>query len=113
MKKQNRNIWGFKITCRHEWKGVERHVYESESGIYYPMKEIRVHPKWAKNLGFWIHEFSEVAIIEILEEFNYNWNAKFHPKGFNSTFIAHFITPLGENNGCSLDPVTRKNIARW
>jgi len=113
MKKRNHDIWGFKITCIHEWKGVKRHVYESEAGIYYPINEIRVAPIFAKNLGFWIHEFSEAAIVETLDKVGYDWNARFHPKGFKSTFIAHFITPLGENNGCTLDPATRTNRPKW
>lgn len=113
MTKRSRDIHGFKITCIHSWHGVERHVYESESGIYYPVEQIRAAPKFAKNLGFWLHEFTEAAIIEVLEREGYDWNAKFHPKGFKSTFIAHFITPLGANNGCTIDPATRTNRPKW
>jgi len=111
--KRSRDIHDFKYTCRHIWKNIDRFVYESESGVYFPIKEIRVAPVFAKSLGFWIHEFSECAIIEILDKWDFDWNAKFKPKGFGSTFIAHFITPLGENNGLTLDPALRTNRPKW
>jgi hypothetical protein len=113
MKKENRDIRTFKFTCVHDWRGQVSKVTDGCSGIYYPMEEIRVSPKWVENLGFWVHEFAEAALIEVLTKMKYDYHVKVQYAEFKSTYIAHFITPLGGNNGCNLEPATKKNTIRW
>lgn len=111
----NHNILTFKFVCIHEWKGVIRPVYKSESGIFYPIEEIRIAPEWVENLGFWIHEFGEVALIQVLDKMGIDYHTKVHfeKQGFKSTYLAHFISPYGSNNNCCLEPSIRKNYPRW
>ena len=107
------DIWGFEFTCIHEWKGKIRKVTDGSSGIYYPTEEILVSQKWIENLGFYVHEFTEAAIIQVFDRLKFDYMAKVHYKGYKSTYIAHFISLFGENNGCCLEPATKKYTTRW
>lgn len=112
---ENHDIWGFKFFSVREWKGKEKKVSDGRSGIYYSIEEVWVSPRWIENLGFYVHEFTEATIIQIFDRLGLDYNAKVHYKkwGFKSTYIVHFISPLGTNNGCNLEPATHKNTARW
>jgi len=112
-RRESHDILGFEFTCIHEWKGKVRNVTDAYSGIYYPTEEIRVSIKWVENLGFWVHEMTEATIIQVLDRLNFDYITKVHYEGYKSTYIAHFISCFGANNGCSLVPATRKNTARW
>lgn len=98
---------------RHKCNDHIRPVYPSEEGIYYPIERIEISPQHATDLGFYIHEFTETSIIQILRKFRVNWHKDVHFKGYGDTYISHFITPWGTANGRSLFPVTRKNKPTW
>jgi hypothetical protein len=126
----NYNILGYTFLCFHEcheykWgvcphcrsrnkcKDHIRPVYPSEEGIYYPIERIEISPKHAEDLGTYIHEFTEHAIIHIFLHWGKDWNHGVKFEGYKSTYIVHFITPWGVPNGRSLFPATRKNRPKW
>lgn len=107
--------WGVCFHCRsrNKCKNHIRPVYPSEEGIYYPTERVEISPKHAEDLGTYIHEFNEDAIIRIFRRWRKDWNKDVHFEGYNRTYISHFITPYGTANGRSLFPVTRRNRANW
>jgi hypothetical protein len=124
------DIYTFQITCFHEcheyrWGKCDhcksrhkcnehfRPVYPSEEGVYYPTEKIEISSQHVQDLGTYIHEFTEVSIIQILRQFHKDWNKAVHFNGYERTFIAHFICPFGTNNGACLEPVTKRNRPRW
>jgi hypothetical protein len=124
------DIWDFQFTCFHEcreWEwGVCHHcrsrhtcqdhirpVYPSEEGIYYPIEKIEVSLHHVQDLGTYIHEFTEVSIIQVLRRFRKDWHRDVEYKGYKRTYITHFISPLGEANGTCLEPVTKRNRPKW
>ena len=111
-KYKEHDILSFSFSCISDYGG--RHlITNGDSGIYYPISEIRISPQYVENLGFYVHEFSEASIIQLLIEWGFDYHSKVEFKGFKSTYIAHFITPFGTNNGCNLRPATKKDTARW
>jgi hypothetical protein len=124
------NVLGYKFTCFHEcheWKwGVcghcrSRHrckngvrpVYPSEEGIYYPIEMFQVSLEHSEDLGFYVHEFTEATIIQLFNKFRQRWNKDIHFDGYKPTYIVHFVTLYGTNNGKCLDPSTKRNHPRW
>lgn len=124
------DIWSFQFSCLHEchegkWgkcihcisrnrcKDTLRPVYPSEEGIYYPIERIEISLNHAEDLGTYIHEFSEASIIQIFKRWRKDWNRAVEFKGYNKTYIVHFIVPYGANNGKCLEPSTKRNRPKW
>jgi len=98
-----------------------------DSGIYFGIREIRVHYKKAKNLAFWIHEFTEVSMLELIERVNSQDNLgektkwgmigiEMNPvqfRGYKKSRIAHFISPYGIGEEYCLDTLTKENKPTW
>ncbi len=126
----NYNILGFQFSCVHscsEYKwGVCKHcrsrtkckdhvrpVYPSEEGIFYPIERIEISPDHAQDLGTYVHEITEASIIQILRRWRKDWNRGVQFEGYNDTYIVHFISVWGANNGTCLEPVTRQHKPKW
>ena len=66
------------------------------------------------NLGFWIHEFSELTIIGIIEREGLDdWKNSVKFDGYKKTYISHLISPYGYDNEQSLNPQKSKHIPVW
>jgi len=85
----------------------------SESGIYYNRRSVIVHPKHVKNLGFWVHEFTESAIINVLRRWKKPFLKTVKFEGYKPTTIAHFISPYGANNKRNLFPQKSRREPKW
>lgn len=126
----NRDITTFHFSCVHEckewkWKSCShcrsrkrccnhvKMVSLGKEGINYLTHTIEVSPQHAQDLGTLIHEISENTIITILCSWRKDWYAAVKFKGYNATYISHFITLWGTNNNRCLEPVTRKNRPKW
>lgn len=72
-----------------------------------------IPPEEIESCSLWIHEFSELTIIDILTREGYDWRKSVHFKGYEETYIAHFITPMGGNNKCSLFPEKPEDKDNW
>ena len=124
------NILGFHFSCvcsciEYKWKPCShccskskcknhiRPVYPSEEGIYYAVERIEISPVHAQDLGTFIHEFSEAAIIQIFRRWHKDWNKDVQFDGYKGTYIAHFISCYGDNNGRCLNPATLYNKPKW
>jgi hypothetical protein len=109
--------WGRCIHCKSRFKCVDhiRPVYPSEQGVYFPTERIEVSFQHAIDLDFYVHEFTEASIIQILKRYHKDWYAtvKFEKPGYQRTYIVHFISLWGFNNNTCLEPVTRKNRPKW
>jgi hypothetical protein len=90
-----------------------RPVYPSEEGIYYPTERIEISLEHVEDLGTFIHEFTEDAIIRVLRRNHKDWNRGVKFEDYNSTYIVHFISLWGANNNTCLEPITRKNRPKW
>ena len=103
------------VHCRSRRKCKDhiRPVYLSEEGIFYPIEEIEVSPIHAFDLGLYVHEFTEAAFIRIFRRWRKDWNKGVNFDGYNETYIVHFISMYGVNNGSCLEPATHKNRPRW
>ena len=88
-------------------------VGEKDSYIHLSSRVFVVSPKQINNLGFWVHEFSELTIIGILRRMKKLQYKAVKYKGFKSTTIVHLIVPFGLNNGRSLDPQLSKENPAW
>lgn len=87
-------------------------ILKCESGFSFLREQCRVNPEYIENLSFWIHEFTEISILRILNR----WKKKpFHVfvefEGYKRTTIPHFISLYGEHNGRNLSPSTKE--CRW
>jgi hypothetical protein len=128
--RNNYNVLSYQFTCLHEcfeWKWhicvhcrsrnkcVDhiRPVYLSEEGIYHPTEKVEISLQHFQDLGFYVHEFTETSISDILRRFRKDWNASVKFKGYGDTYITHFISLYGNNHGRCLSPVTRYNLPRW
>jgi hypothetical protein len=126
----NYNILGFEFSCLHscseyKWgicshcrsrnkcKNHVRPVYSSEEGIFYPIEKIEISSIHAFDLGTYIHEITEASIIQILRRYHINWHKAVQFDGYNETYIVHFISAWGANNGACFEPVTRKHKPLW
>jgi hypothetical protein len=107
--------WGKCPHCISRTKCVDnvRPVYPSEQGIYYPIERIEVAPKCAEDLGLYVHEFTEAAIIQIMLKFRKDWHRFVEFKGYKSTYVTHFISEYGANNQTCLEPATRSHKPKW
>ena len=72
--------------------------------------------------GCFVHEFTEICIIAIIKNWSKTrWGKKIklkryysvHFKGYEPTYIEHFISPYGINNGRTLIPETRESKKNW
>lgn len=126
----NRDITTYKFTCLHkcsEWKWdkcghcrsrnkCKKHIRPitlTEEGISYPTQEIEVSFFHSQDLGTYVHEFTEDTIIKIFRSWRKDWYAGVKFKGYGDTYIVHFITLFGTNNGKCLEPCTKRNKPRW
>lgn len=85
----------------------------TEEGISYPTHEIEVSFVHSQDLGTYVHEFTEDAVIAFLKSMRKDWYTAVKYKGYGETYIAHFICQWGANNGKCLDPCTKRNKPRW
>ena len=124
------NILSFQFACYHEchegkWGKCKhcisrtrcvntvRPVYPSEQGIYYPTERIEIALKTVEDLGFYVHEFTEAAIVQVMLKFRKDWHRFVEFKGYKSTYVTHFISMYGANNQTCLEPVTKRNRPKW
>lgn len=84
-----------------------------ESGISFLLNKVLVADYYSEDCGFWIHEFTELAIIRILNNWGKNWKKFIGFKGFKPAKIAHFISPYGLNNSRCLEPQKSRKDPKW
>jgi len=102
----NRDPTRFNFVCRKDIKA-------EESCICYITNEIIVSSDLVENCGFWVHEFTEAKIIQILVRWRKPWNKLVRFDGFKTTIIPHIISPHGMDNGRNLFPQKNKNKPEW
>jgi hypothetical protein len=83
------------------------------SGIWFNFKEFRFCKKDIDNVMAYIHEFTEFTIIMVFQKFKIKLYKKVKFKGFAETYIEHFISPFGADNGRCLEAETEENKVDW
>ena len=86
-------------------------ISKCESGFSFLRGQCRVNPEFVEDISFWVHEFSELSIIRILNGWKKPVRRLVIFDGFKSTRVPHFITPYGVKNGRNLETSTRG--LRW
>lgn len=90
-------------------------VKKNESRFYISGRMFVISPKQINNCGFWVHEFSELSIIGLIESEGLDWRRFIDWKkyGFRSTIVSHIISPHGLNNKRCLNPQLSKKSPEW
>ena len=83
------------------------------SGEHWASWTCLVAPQLVGNCGFWVHEFTEMSIIQILNRWQMPWRNRIEFAGFKRATVCHLIAPFGVNNGRSLFPQVSKRIPKW
>jgi hypothetical protein len=106
--RHNRDSTKFNFTC-------DDTIKENGSYVHYGENRIIIHPKQIENMGFWVHELTEVTIIKILNSnsFRKPWRRTLYFKDYNPCRISHLISMYGLNNGRNLEPQIDENIPEW
>ena len=81
--------------------------------ISVPFDKLEISPFHGEDLGTYVHEFTEASIIQIFRRWRKDWNRGVQFEGYNDTYIVHFISVWGANNGACLEPATRKHKPKW
>jgi len=102
------NAHDFAFYSGDEIKGNESRFHVSSRVFVVPKQQIN-------NCGFWIHEFTELSIIGLIESEGLDWRRFINWKkyGFKSTIISHIISPYGDNNERCLIPQLSKKHPKW
>ena len=107
-RRHNRNAYYLKYVC-------DESIGKNDSYVDFRTSEFIVHPNVIENCGFWVHEFSEIALIQLLNStwLRKPWMRTLKFDGFRATTIAHLITPFGMKNNRNLFPQQSKNDPEW
>lgn len=85
----------------------------SRSGIWFSSQVIVFHENYLERCSFWVHEFTELAVVKLLDAVGINWRKEIKMAGFKSTTISHLISPMGARNKRCLIPETQKSKTIW
>jgi len=91
-------------------------IKTSGSRLHFSSATALISPKQIGNLGMWVHEFTELTLIEILNEWRKPWrnNTTFKNRPeFKLTTIPHFMAPWGLDNDCCLIPQVSRKEPKW
>jgi len=83
------------------------------SGIWFNFKRFCFCKKDIDNVMAYVHEFTEFTIIVIFQKFKIEDYQKVKFKGYGETYMEHFISLGGDDNGRNLQPETKENKKEW
>lgn len=88
-------------------------IKPTDAGQHFSSWVCLVAPSLLNNCGFWLHEFTEMTLAQILERWGLPWQNRIEFKGYKSATICHFIALSGLNNGRNLNPQLSKKNPKW
>jgi len=60
--------------------------------------------KYSDNINFYVHEFSEIAILGAIRKCTRRWRKMVKYEGFSKADVSHLISPFAYPNKCCIFP---------